>query len=213
MEEKIKLKGGRFDSIFPPKYDFNGMLQEQAKLTSEGVRALNKWLDSEEPAIDPVEVLSIEQQGDETRRHMEAQLLEAFTTPFDRQDIYSLSRQMDHILNYCLSTAIEMRAFGVAPDVTILCMAQSLQRGAEEVAEAVRLIAHDPNKAEHMIREMRQAEHDIDRAYVDSMAHLFASGQPIEVMKKREVYHHLKDAGRALSITVDILHRIIVGTV
>jgi hypothetical protein len=32
-------------------------------------------------------------------------------------------------------------------------------------------------------------------------------------LKKREIYHHLRDAGRNLSITVDILHRIVVGVI
>ena len=72
-------------------------------------------------------------------------------------------------------------------------------------------MATDPATAINMIQEMRQAEHDIEIAYVASLAMLFSTADPIDAMKKREVYHHLKDAGRALSITIDILHRVIVG--
>jgi len=68
----------------------------------------------------------------------------------------------------------------------------------------------DPARAQAMIRDMRRKVSDIERTYVSGLAVLFSAGEPIEVMKKREVYHHLKDAGRALSITIDILHRIIV---
>ena len=141
---------------------------------------------------------------------MEGLLLEAFSTPFDRQDIYSFSRQIDNILNFCLSTALEMRAFGVRPDGPIMTMTAALQRGTEMVKDAVLILPKDPARAQAMIRDMRRKVSDIERTYVSGLAVLFSAGEPIEVMKKREVYHHLKDAGRALSITIDILHRIIV---
>ena len=144
------------------------------------------------------------------RHDMERFLLEAFSTPFDRQDIYSISRQMDYILNFCLSTAIEMRAFGVHPDEAALSMAASLLQGTEKVKEAIGIMAKDPAKADAMIREMRRSEREIEVLYVATLTAVFESETPLDAMKKREVYHHLKDAGRKLSITIDILHRIIV---
>jgi uncharacterized protein related to proFAR isomerase len=72
------------------------------------------------------------------------------------------------------------------------------------------IMSKDPVKAQRMIREMRQKESEIEKIYVADLAVLFSTNEPMEAMKKREVYHHLKDAGRALSITIDILHRIIV---
>jgi hypothetical protein len=33
----------------------------------------------------------------------------------------------------------------------------------------------------------------------------------MDVLKRREIYHHLRDAGRALQNTVDILHTVVVG--
>jgi len=54
---------------------------------------------------------------------------------------------------------------------------------------------------------------NIDKTYVRNMALVFTNDDPIMAMKKREIYHHLKDAGRNLSITVDVLHRIIVGLI
>jgi uncharacterized protein Yka (UPF0111/DUF47 family) len=203
-------KGGFWNSIFPPKYDFLALLLSQAMETREGVRAFHSWLDEGDLSCPPTELERIEQQADDLRRSTETLLLEAFSTPFDRQDIYSFSRQMDHILNYCLATAIEMRAFEVMPDGTIKSMTTSLHQGTEMIVEAVRIMTKDPAATDKMIVAMRQTEHDIERTYVACMAYQFKNESPIEVMKKREIYHHLKDAGRALSITVDILHRIVV---
>jgi uncharacterized protein Yka (UPF0111/DUF47 family) len=201
---------GVLDRIFPSGYDFYGMLGRQADQTALGVKALITWLESG-AATDPVELIKEEDKGDQLRLEMERLLLEAFTTPFDRQDIYAMSRQMDHILNYSMSTAYEMRAFGVKPDEATMSMARSLLIGSELVARSVLLLKSDPREAERNIRRLREYEHDIEKTYVRSMTLVFASDEPIMAMKKREIYHHLKDAGRNMSITVDVLHRIIVG--
>jgi uncharacterized protein len=211
-EEKGKdgKKHGILDMVFPSNYDFFGMLSEQAKQTDKGVRSLIIWLDSG-GNTQPAEIVKEEDFGDQIRLEMERQLESAFSTPFDRQDIYVMSRQMDYILNYSLSTAYEMRAFGVEPDEAIMKMARSLHKGTELVTKCVDLLSEKPEVAEALIPSIREFEHEIDRTYVQSMAHVFANDEAITAMKKREVYHHLKDAGRNLSITVDVLHRIIVG--
>lgn len=211
MDEGRGLKrGGIIDSIFPPKYDFQRMVQDQAEMTKEGVRALVDWL-KEGSISSPDALVAIEQKADDSRHLMEGKLMEAFSTPFDRQDIYSLARQMDYILNYSLSTAVEMRAFGVPPDETILRMAQVLQAGTALVAEAVRLMGTHAVEAGRMVQKMRWAEREIENAYVAGLSAVLRTDEPVLAMGKREVYHHLKDAGRTLSDTIDVLHRIIVG--
>ena len=201
---------GVLDRVFPSEYDFYGMLSKQADQTALGVKTLITWLESG-AATDPIELIKEEDKGDQLRLEMEGLLLEAFSTPFDRQDIYAMSRQMDHILNFSMSTAYEMRAFGVKPDEATMSMARSLFTGTELVARSVLLLKSDAKEAEKNIRRLREYEHDIEKTYVRSMTLVFASDEPIMAMKKREIYHHLKDAGRNMSITVDVLHRIIVG--
>jgi len=142
---------------------------------------------------------------------MEDYLMEAFTTPFDRQDIYSISRQMDYILNYCLSTAVEMKAFNVYPDPYIHDMANSLGMGIRSVAQAIHAMEGNHLQSQAMIKGMRKWEKKIERTYVEAMCAAFQTNDLKMIIKDREVYHHLKDAGRTLSITIDILHRIVVG--
>jgi uncharacterized protein len=64
---------------------------------------------------------------------------------------------------------------------------------------------------ERSIREAREAIHTLDDRYIAAMKELFASGEAIDALKRREIYHHLRDAGRALRDTVDILHQAVVG--
>jgi len=53
----------------------------------------------------------------------------------------------------------------------------------------------------------------IDDVYIHGMAVLFDQEDAIEALRKREIYHHLRDAGRALRLTVDILHHAVVGLI
>lgn len=213
-EKKMKSaegeKRGILNLMFPSNYDFYGMLSKQAEQTERGVRALYDWLNNDGHS-DPVAIVQEEDKGDQIRFATERQLSEAFSTPFDRQDIYTMSRQMDHILNYSLSTAYEMRAFGVEPDEAIMKMTLSLLKGTEFIAKCVNELKKDPKEAEALIPLIREQEHEIERTYVASMAKVFNSEDAVLAMKKREIYHHIKDAGRNMSITIDVLHRIIVG--
>ena len=210
-EGRREGRGRLLGAIFPPRYDFHGMLLTQADKTMDGVNALVDWLKKGDLSVPPDELADIEKQADQTRYHMEALLLEAFSTPFDRQDIYSISRQMDNLLNFSLSTALEMKAFGVKPDEAIMDMAMALQEGTKLVVEAIKIMEKNPTAADGMIRAMRRSERRIEINYTNSLAKVFDSDDPISAIKKREVYHHLKDSGRALDITIDILHRIVVG--
>jgi uncharacterized protein Yka (UPF0111/DUF47 family) len=197
------------DRIFPPKYNFYHMLRAQAEETAAGVKELLDWLKA--GAMDPPDKLSaIEMHADDLRHELEFRLQEAFSTPFDRQDIYSISRQMDQIINFSLSTAVEMRAFGVKPDEAIMTMADSLWHGALQLATAVEIMHRESNRAPGLIREMRKRAHEIEDTYINSMAQVLSQNDAILALKKREVYHHLLDAGRNMNTTVNILHRIIV---
>ena len=198
------------DRLFPPRHDFYKMIQDQADQTVIAVQALVDWLKAGDLS-EPSELVLIEQHADDIRHNMEHVLVESFSTPFDRQDIYSISRQMDYVNNWSLSTALEMKAFRIGPDAAMLGMAEALLRGVKLMSDAIRIMQSEPAKAETYVPLMRKAERDIDETYVRALAQAFEVEDPRIPLKKREIYHHLRDAGRNLVATVDILHRIIVG--
>lgn len=199
------------DRIFPPKYDFEGMLLRQAETTAAGVKELVDWLKAG-AKDEPIELEGLELKADDIRHEMEHLLYEAFSTPFDRQDMYSISRQMDQVLNFSYSTAVEMRAFGVGPQGAIIKMSEALYRGTALLPLGVSMMRHHTtdDEAPETIRQIRKCIHEVEDAYIQSMAELFHQKDAVLALKEREIYHHLRDAGRNLSLTVDILHRIIV---
>ena len=208
--DEAEKKRGIFSSIFPQEHDFEAMLAEQAERTLEGVHTLVLWLNAETQE-EPQHMEEIEEEVDRFRHRMEDKLIQSFSTPFDRQDIYSLSRQMDYILNFSNETAQEMYAFEVKPDGPIREMGLALLLGTECVAQAVKIMSADKRRAEELIHEARGAMRDIEDEYIRSMATLLHTDDAMAALRKREIYHHLRDAGRALRNTVDILHNAVVG--
>jgi len=213
--EKTEKKPGkkRLRGVFFPRdYDFLGMLSEQAAQTLVGVENLVEWLNTPEPS-EPESLARLEQEVDEKRHEFEDLLTNAFSTPFDRQDMYSLSRRIDYILNYSHETAAEMFAFQVSPDRPIHEMARALLKGTGHLAEGVKVMQSDHRQATVEIRESRRAIEKIEAQYICGMAELLNSDDPMRAMRKREIYHHLRDGGRALRNSIDILHKIVVGLI
>ena len=201
---------GILDRIFPLEHDFLQMLVDQAEQTHAGVEAFVAWLETG-CAGPPDNVRRIERDLDKMRYELEEQLVDAFSTPFDREDLYSLSRQMDYILNFSSETAREMHAFGVAPDRAIDRMARLLLEGTRAVVEGVGVMTSDEARVRESIREGRAALHRIEDAYIDGLAEALRGTDAMEALRRREVYHHLRDGGRALRSTLDVLHRAVVG--
>jgi uncharacterized protein Yka (UPF0111/DUF47 family) len=214
MEKRNKTnpdaaKRGLFASVFPREHNFYGMLAEQADRTVSGVQAFSDWL-KVTPMTNPVDLERIEAEVDAMRHDMEDKLIQSFSTPFDRQDIYSISRQMDYILNFSRETAREMYAFSVLPDQHIQMMARQLLEGTSCIGRGIKALDTDKNLVEGEIRHARNAYNALEDQYITGMAELLRTDDAMHAIRTREIYHHLRDAGRAMRGTLDILHNAVI---
>lgn len=206
-----KKENGRgiFSALFPREHDFHAMLEAQADRTVAGVRSFAGWLELSPPA-NPLELEAIENEVDQMRHAMEEKLISSFSTPFDRQDIYSISRQMDYILNFSRETAREMFAFGVLPDPPIMAMTGYLLSGTECIARGIHALDENKARVEEEIRHAREAYNALEDRYILGMAVLLKTDDAMQAIRTREIYHHLRDAGRAMRDTLDILHNAVI---
>ncbi len=207
--QQPEKKKNLFSEFFPREYDFESMLAHQSDMTVTGVQAFVVWLETR-PLSNPHELERIENEVDIMRHELEDKLIQSFSTPFDRQDIYSISRQMDYILNFSKETAKEMNAFGVQADKTILAMARSLLSGTECISRGIRNLKSDKDVVEEEIRHARDAYHVIEEEYITGMTELLRTNDAMNALRTREIYHHLRDAGRAMRDTLDILHNAVI---
>jgi len=197
------------DRFFPVKYDFYEMLNKQAMLTMLGVSMLHKWMSSHSNE-EKEKLLSYVKEADEVRLDMETKLIEAFITPFDREDIYSISVVMDRVIEFAKSTLESMEAFEVEPNDVIINMVEKLKEGTDFLFTSLKILKINPEKSQQNIIKMRETHIDVERLYRNGMVEIFKVNDPMHALKHREVYHHIKDASLNLENTVDIFHRIVV---
>jgi len=197
------------DRFFPDKCDFYDMLNEQAEINAFGVDMLHKWLNSGSDEEKQKLFLYVK-EADEARIIMESKLIEAFITPFNKADIYSFSIAMHKIIKYSKLTLLSMEAFEVAPDDTITTMVDKLKEGTEFLLESINILKNNPISSQEKIIKIRATYTEVEQLYREGMAIIFKTSDPMNAMKHREVYQHIKDASLNLEDTVDILHRIVV---
>lgn len=201
-----------WDRLFPPKYNFHAMIADQARVTAAGIAAFRSWLQHPGPE-NAYTLRSLTREADTIRLGMESDLLDAFVTPFDRQDIYSLSVEMDRIIESAHSITELMIAYEITSDDAVCSMILNLEEGMEKFYTAVKLLQTAPLEAEKIIGDIRRCQNDVEEGYRHGSAALFKTGDMIRIMKYREVYRHIQEAAVYLGYTVDIFHKIVVRIV
>ncbi len=201
-------KNNFFDKMFPKKYDFYSMLYNQCKTTYNGIDSMEKWIQDKKPS-DYNDFFMYESEADRIRFSLEDDLMDAFITPFDRQDIYSISVEINKIIECTKSTMKTIKALNIETDTAILSMVQLLRMAAWELAEAISILESNPKQSQVKIENIRKSQNSMEEIYILGLSELF-NKDAITIMKYREVYNYLKEAAMFLGYTVDIYHRICV---
>lgn len=176
---------------------FNKLIEEQAALAHEGLRLLVKYLETGAPEL--AEELSLkEKEADEVRRILIDELNRTFVTPFDREDIFALSRSIDDVIDYADSTVMEMEILNLKATPYMLRIASLLKDAAYEIWQAVQRLPNHPNVAIDHAQRAKALENRVEAVYREAVADLFSGPEDIhhvvEMLKMREVYRHLSNA-------------------
>src|SRR3990172_11159878 len=176
---------------------FNKLIVEQASITHEGLKLLAKYCESPLPEI--AEELSMkEKEADEVRRILIDELNRTFVTPFDREDIFALSRSIDDVIDYADSTVSEMVVLKVKPTPYMQRIASLLKDAAYEIYQAVQRLPKNPAVAIDHAQRAKALENRVEGVYREAIADLFSGPEDIhhvvEMLKFREVYRHLSNA-------------------
>jgi len=202
--------------LFKKKEDvFHSLIEQQAEITYQGLQILEKHLANPNP--DLAEQLSLkESEADEVRRILIDELNRTFVTPFDREDIFALSRSIDDVLDYAYTTVNEMVVLNVTPTPFMQRIASLLKDAAYEIFLAVqRLPKHSSVAVDHAMRA-KALENRVEAVYREAIADLFDSADDVEhvveMLKKREVYRHLSNAADRGDEAANVISDIVVKT-
>ncbi len=175
------------------KCDFCVMLHAQSEKVLEGLDALYAWASGSDSAA-ASKVKEVEREADELRRIVIEELNQTFVTPFDREDIFSLSRAIDDVMDYADRTVDEMEIYEVKPNPHTVAMIDILRKAARELSDAIRLIQQYPNIALEHATKAKACENEMENAYHRALADLFKGTDTVYMLKMREIYRHLSNA-------------------
>lgn len=192
---------------------FHKLIQQQASITYDGLRLLVKYLETQNSEI-AEQLDRKEKDADEVRRILIDELNRTFVTPFDREDIFALSRSIDDVIDYADSTVSEMVVLNVQPTNYMLRIASLLKDAAFEIYQAVQRLEKNPTVAADHAQRAKTLENRVESVYREAIADLFKGPEDVhhivEMLKLREVYRHLSNAADRGDEAANIIANIVV---
>lgn len=191
---------------------FVSLLIKQTEVTVAGLQLLETLITK--PSKTNVEQMQAkEYEGDEIRRILIDELHKTFITPFDREDIFNLSLNIDEMLDYALTTLEEMHLLKVKADEHLTEMVMLNRQGAEELALAIQRLSSNPRVAGEHARRARKFENDVENHYRMAIADLFTKtkdfGQLMVILRQREVYRHVSNMSDNACAAADVIGMIV----
>ncbi len=199
-------KRGRW--FLPEMPDVRGLLCAQVAVTRDGVEAFEAWSRGEPGAADRVR--DAEHRGDVAKREVLTALRGAFVTDLEPEDLFSLSRGIDRILNYTRDLVNEAELLGAGADPGLAEMAALLQGALDDLDDAITRLGSDADgaiaAADSAIRNARESQY----LYYSGMAALLELADRSERISRRELYRRSERIGEAV---IDVAERVVYAVI
>ncbi len=146
--------------------DVLGLLDEQAKITVEGMRAFASWSGG---ADDGQKVRDCEHGADDARRALAEALRTVLVSPLEPEDLYTMSERLDVVVNGAKNVVRDAEALGWQPDEAAAAMAALLLEGTEHLAAAIACIKSNADEASQRADAATKTVRHVERGYRDAM--------------------------------------------
>ena len=194
--------------FLPQTPDVIGLLRRQLEVTIEGVDAFARWADGDRTAA--TVLAEAERQGDEAKRELLSALREAFVTPLEPEDLFTLSRGIDWILNWVGDLVREAEIMDCPADAGLAEMARLLGEAVRHVDVAISLIESDEGGATEAANAAIAAERRLEDCYYRGMADLLRVEERSERITLRELYRRCARIGELI---IDVAERVVYAVV
>lgn len=151
-----------------------------------------------DPTTNLDKINEVEERGDRILSEVMKRINNSFITPFDREDILLLSRELNNVVDHIQGTMekIVIYKVGQPKEGYVLKLVQVLEEASQEIKNAVDKLPDVRNKSNEIIdscEKIRSFEHEGDYLYRAGIALLFENTQNvIDIIKWKEIYEHLE---------------------
>ena len=121
--------------FLPETPDAIGLLRRQMAVTIEALEGLKAWAEGDAAAAEIVR--EAEPRGDAAKRDLLNALREAFILQMEPEDLFTLSRGIDWILDHARDLIEEAQAMAVSPDAGLAAMTALLLEATRQIDDAI----------------------------------------------------------------------------
>lgn len=195
-------------SFFTNRVKFFDLFEEQVGHAVEAARFFREVVvqDHVSEAI-LSEMGRIEHQGDDVAHTIIQRLNQTFITPFDREDIHALVKELDDVTDMIHNIVSRLAVYGIAGgDKNLVEFAAVIEQSVLAVAIAIGGLRHikDVRVVFDACVEVNRLENVGDVMRDRVLAELFATTKdPIVVLKWKDIY---QDAETVLDVCEDVVH-------
>jgi len=156
-----------------------------------------------------------ETAGDSIADKIIDELLDAFVTPFDRDDIHALAEIMDTFLDTIRDSSKKIAIYQPkAASRKLIEIAEYIEKDAEILLEITKSFENMRDKVKELDKlcdQMKEIEHIVDDIYESYMSNLFEmEADAIELVKKKNIVQALEDTSDVAKTVASTIRTIVV---
>jgi uncharacterized protein len=161
--------------------------------------------------VSQAEIKRLETEGDRLTEQIIVLLNTQYITPFDREDIYELAKEIDDVVDFIENASDLLDLYKVdRPMPQALDQCRVLVEAAEHLANALAEL-RGFRRAERHLLEVKRLEDEGDRIVRDAIANLFENHvDPMTVIRWKDIFEALEDAIDACETAADVVGNIVV---
>jgi predicted phosphate transport protein (TIGR00153 family) len=198
--------------LIPREARFFDDFVAMAEQISLAATMLEEMLAPEKPIWDKADqIKEVEHKCDFLTHEIIQRLHRTFVTPLDREDIHTLARSLDDVMDAIDASASVVRLYSierVRPDAREL--ARIIKASADEMVKALKALERRKGVAEPAV-EINRLENEADRVHEAAVRRLFQDERdPIEIMKWKEIIDFLEDATDRCEDVANVVEGVVV---
>ena len=199
--------------LLPREEQYFSLFTQMTSYINDAARTLVEMLAHEDGDYEEYvqRIKSIEHACDDLTHSVSTRLNQSFITPFDREDIYMMSKGLDDIVDLIDGVARAVVMYDIHETTTpAKALAGVLQRMAVQLHDVISVLDRPKGVTERLV-ELHRLENEGDDIYQRAVGALFHEGRdPLTVLKWKDVYEKLEAAIDRCENVANIIESVII---
>lgn len=199
-------------SLTPKEVDFFGLLRESSAKVLEGAKALKELVENYTEVEAKVRrIREIEHEGDQVTHRIFDRLHKTFITPIESEDIYSLTSELDDVLDAVEGIASRFLNFKVTePTPEAKTLVNLICEAAEQINESLANLK-DKDHILPFCVEINRLENEADDIVKSLIGRMFEEEEDIRnLLKWKEIYSRMEVAADRCEDVANAIEAVVV---